>query len=75
MNRVSSRSQSGKDASLFSIFVLAFAICFVMLAPGQAQNNLVKISTDSFHNSSSQHKTEVEPDTYCGDQPWSRLFR
>jgi hypothetical protein len=64
MNRVSSRSQSGKDASLFSIFVLAFAICFVMLAPVQAQNNLVKISTDSFHNSSSQHKTEVEPDTY-----------
>ena len=45
MNKVSSRSQSGRDASLFSISVLAFAICFVMLAPVQAQNNLVKIRT------------------------------
>ncbi|MGD0515636.1 MAG: sialidase family protein, partial [Terriglobales bacterium] len=32
------------------------------MAPAHAQ--LVKISTDSFHNSYSQHKTEVEPDTY-----------
>lgn len=33
-----------------------------MSAPAHAQ--LVKISNDSFHNSSSQHKTEVEPDSY-----------
>jgi hypothetical protein len=43
-------------------FMLVLAICFVMSAPVHAQ--IVKISTDSFHNSSSQHKTEVEPDTY-----------
>jgi hypothetical protein len=41
---------------------LAFAISLAMTTPAYAQ--LVKISNDSFHNSSSQHKTEVEPDTY-----------
>jgi hypothetical protein len=38
------------------------AIFFSNLA--SAQNSLVQISIDSFHNSDSQHKSEVEPDTY-----------
>ena len=41
-----------------------------VLVPGagsQAQSSfpLVKLSTDTFHNSDSEHKTEVEPDTFA----------
>ena len=54
----------GKNRSVFFTSVMALAICLVMAAPVQAQFTLVKISTDSFQNSYSQHKTEVEPDTY-----------
>src|SRR5580692_12026386 len=61
MNRAYSTSQSRRSRSAFIPFLLAFAISLAA-APVHAQ--LVKISTDSFHNSSSQHKTEVEPDTY-----------
>jgi Cytochrome P450 len=63
MNRNSLKSQSGRNMSAFFTLVLAFAISLAMV-PAHAQFTLVKISTDSFHNSSSQHKTEVEPDTY-----------
>jgi len=61
MNRNSYRHQIGNGFA-FLAFSLAFAVSLVMVAPAHAQ--LVKISNDSFHNSSSQHKTEVEPDTY-----------
>src|SRR5271165_34748 len=61
MNRNSYRHQIG-NGSAFLAFALAFAVSLVIVAPAHAQ--LVKISNDSFHNSSSQHKTEVEPDTY-----------
>ncbi len=64
MNRTSPMSQAGKNVSVLCTFLLAFAVCFVMTAPAQAQFTLVKISTDSFTNNYSQHKTEVEPDTY-----------
>ena len=59
MNRTSP-SQGGKRSVVLTI--LTIAISLVVAAPANAQ--LVKISTDSFHNSYSQHKTEVEPDTY-----------
>ena len=63
MNRTAVISQSCSNRS--SLFLaLAFAFAFATVAPAPAQSTLVKISTDSFHNSSSQHKTEVEPDTY-----------
>jgi len=62
MNRSSLLSLRSKNVCLPSI--LSFVICIAMAAPVQAQFTLVKISSDSFHNSSSQHKTEVEPDTY-----------
>jgi hypothetical protein len=39
-------------------------VIFAMAGHAHAQFTLVKISADSFHNSASQHKTEVEPDTY-----------
>src|SRR5271167_3237730 len=64
MNSTSVMSQSRRSGSALFAFAVSFALAFAMAAPAQAQFTLVKISTDSFHNSSSQHKTEVEPDTY-----------
>jgi len=37
----------------------------VLIGAASAQTQLVKLSTDTFKNSSSQHATEVEPDTYA----------
>jgi hypothetical protein len=64
MIRIPLMSLSSRNPSALFAFALGFAISFAMAAPVQAQLPLVKISTDSFHNSDSQHKTEVEPDTY-----------
>src|SRR5580692_8021989 len=63
MNRITVLLHSRKNRFVF-FAALVFAISLAMAAPLQAQFSLVKISTDSFHNSDSQHKTEVEPDTY-----------
>src|SRR5580692_1257844 len=60
MNRTSMSSQFFKNVS----FTLALVICLAMAAPVQAQFTLVKISSDSFNNPASQHKSEVEPSTY-----------
>jgi len=46
----------------FLTVVLALAISGALVAPAHAQFTLVKISTDTLHNSDSVHKTEVEPD-------------
>src|ERR1700680_2138157 len=64
MNRTSLTSQTRKNKSVFFRSVLAFAICFAMAAPVQAQFTLVKISSDSFTDPDAQHKPEVEPETY-----------
>ena len=63
MNYAYSRSQGGVRASI-CLPMLALLVMFAAAGPANAQYTLVKISADSFHNSSSQHKTEVEPDTY-----------
>jgi hypothetical protein len=62
MTRTSSRLQIGKSICAFSGWILTLATTLAMCAPTQAQ--LVQISQDMFHNSASQHKSEVEPDTY-----------
>jgi hypothetical protein len=62
MNRVSAKSQTGTHRFAVFTSMLVFAISLAMAAPTHAQ--LVKISSDSFTNSESQHKSEVEPDTY-----------
>lgn len=64
MNRTFGRSQSGRNRLAFAIAVLAFAVASVSAVLAQAKYPLVQISKDMFHNSDSQHKTEVEPDTY-----------
>jgi hypothetical protein len=62
MNQSSYRSQSGRNGFALLALMVAFAIFLAMAAPLQAQ--LVKISSDSFTNPESQHKSEVEPSTY-----------
>ena len=62
MNLGSYRSQSSRNGSAVMAFIFAFAIFLAMAAPVHAQ--LVKISSDSFTNPESEHKSEVEPDTY-----------
>jgi hypothetical protein len=47
------------------VLVLAFAIALALAAPAHAQSDLIKLSTDTFHNSDSDHHTEVEPDTFA----------
>jgi len=63
MIRAFRRSQSGR-LGFVCLPVLALLVMFAMAGTAHAQFTLVKISADSFHNSASQHKTEVEPDTY-----------
>src|SRR5580693_6152892 len=60
MKRTSMSAQFLKNVSS----TLALVICLAMAAPVQAQFTLVKISSDSFNNPESQHKSEVEPSTY-----------
>src|SRR5579863_5023307 len=64
MNRTSLHSKSGRRNSALVIFPLAFAVFATVVSPAVAQLPLVKVSTDTFHNSTSQHRSEVEPDTY-----------
>ena len=47
-----------------ALFALVCAFCLLIVMPAYAQFTLVKISSDSFTNPESQHKSEVEPDTY-----------
>jgi BNR repeat-like domain len=65
MNRTFLRSRDGGNTFAFLTLVLAFAVALVMVIPAHAQSNLVKLSTDTFNNSDSEHKTEVEPDTFA----------
>ena len=65
MNRTSRRSQSGRNTLAFFPSVLGFAISLALIIPANAQSNLVKLSTDTFHNSDSEHRSEVEPDTFA----------
>ena len=43
----------------------AFVFMLILAASSEAQVTLRKLSTDTFTNSTSQHATEVEPDTFA----------
>src|ERR1700691_5996177 len=43
----------------------ALAIALALTLPAYAQSGLVKISTDNLTNTDSDHKTEVEPDSFA----------
>jgi hypothetical protein len=53
-----------RNAFAFFTVALALAISVALVAPARAQFTLVKLSTDTLHNSDSVHKTEVEPDFF-----------
>lgn len=59
------RSSFGKSNQFAPFAVLlTFAISLAWVMPAHAQFTLVKISSDTLHNSDSVHKTEVEPDFF-----------
>src|SRR5271156_5287433 len=64
MNRIFLEPRTGHMSHFFTV-ALALAIALAMVIPAGAQSNLVKLSTDTFHNSDSDHHTEVEPDTFA----------
>jgi hypothetical protein len=68
------RSQNGRQHRIGLPF-LALLVVFGMVGLAHAQFTLVKISADSFHNSDSQHKTEVEPDTYSWSSTMVAAFQ
>jgi hypothetical protein len=45
--------------------LLTLTISLAITSPAGAQTGLTKISTDNFTNSDSDHKTEVEPDSFA----------
>jgi hypothetical protein len=51
--------------SVWLIGVIAVAAALVGAAPALANVPLTKVSADPFTNSTSQHRTEVEPDTFA----------
>ena len=68
MVRMSPGFCSGRRISVYLMVLLGLAFWGVMSAPAHGQIGsftLVKISTDTFSNSASQHATEVEPDTFA----------
>ena len=56
-------NQSG--SLLSPMVLLALAISLASALPARAQSGLVIISSDNFTNADSDHKTEVEPDTFA----------
>jgi hypothetical protein len=64
MNRIFPEPKTGHMSDFFTL-ALALAIALAVVIPAGAQSNLVKLSTDTFHNSDSDHHTEVEPDTFA----------
>lgn len=63
MNRKISPLFAG-SVFVFLTSALVLAVLLTLTGAAQAQVKLQKLSTDTFQNSSSQHATEVEPDTY-----------
>ena len=65
MKRIFSGSGSTNSSLSFLTVLLALTIALALALPARAQTGLAKISTDTFTNSDSDHKTEVEPDTFA----------
>lgn len=64
MKQLTPGSTRGSVRHLIGLaFVLTLAL--ILAGTAQAQPGLVKVSTDTFSNNTSQHATEVEPDTFA----------
>lgn len=72
MNAISPDSRRSR---LTFVLVAAFALTTLLATASNAQITLVKLSTDTFTNSSSQHATEVEPDTFSFGNTIVTAFR
>jgi len=61
------RTYPGKAQSAFAWLAVGLMVTVgvLLVVPAQAQFTLVKISVDKFTNSDSDHRTEVEPDTFA----------
>jgi hypothetical protein len=59
------RSSCCERNSAFVICLLALLMAISVTLPAAAQTGLTKISTDTFTNTDSDHKTEVEPDSFA----------
>jgi hypothetical protein len=65
MNRTSLCFRSGITARVFFSAALVLAFSVILTQTAAAQVLLNQISTDTFTNNTSQHATEVEPDTFA----------
>jgi hypothetical protein len=65
MNGTSRRILEGKNTSVLLMATLTFALLMASVVPASAQLPLVKLSSDTFRNSASEHRSEVEPDTFA----------
>src|ERR687885_352566 len=54
---------------------LAAAACLARAAPAAANVALERVSSDPFTNATSQHATEVEPDTFASGQTVVAAFQ
>jgi hypothetical protein len=64
MKTAAHASKDRKIIFRFSNVIALFAVSVAMITPAGAQS-VVKISTDTFTNTDSDHKTEVEPDSFA----------
>jgi len=67
-DRLDTAQGGNAQARLGAVLSLVFSL--LLSASAGAQTFLVKVSQDNFTNSGSQHRTEVEPDTYS----WGSTF-
>jgi BNR repeat protein len=63
MSTVSARSRALRLAAPLTTGVVALALALALAAPAFASATLLRLSTDPYTNSDSQHATEVEPDS------------
>jgi hypothetical protein len=55
--------------------VIPVVVSAVLVFGGSARASLLQLSSDPFTNSTSQHKTEVEPDTLASGNTWVSTFQ
>jgi hypothetical protein len=60
---------------LFVVSAVAAVTVALLALPASAMASLLQISTDPFTNPLSQHRTEVEPDTFAWGNTWVSTFQ
>jgi hypothetical protein len=56
---------NGPRAASFGLVVLALAMCLPVPSSARGEVTLTQVSSDPYTNTSSQHQTQVEPDTFA----------